>query len=160
MKLPALIKIADDYVKEATDNEGVITERLDEITKDLVTKTDQCAYVLDYLENMEDFFREKEQEFQRAKKSLQKAHEHLKERIKISMSALNVKELSGEYYKFQLSNCAPEVVIFDASKIPDHLCVIKKEPSKALIKETLLSGRAVPGARFEGGASLRKYVKR
>lgn len=156
--LPALVTLAEEYLFEAQQSEGEITERLDELATNLVKKVDACAYVIDHLESMEEFFAKKEKEFKAAKKRVESAKERLKDKIKFSMSLLNSKEIAGEYNRFTMTKCQPSLVIYNEELIPNKFKETVVKPNNSWIKEALLKGEDVPGARLEGGASLRKYI--
>lgn len=63
----------------------------------------------------------------------------------------------GKLGELKVVRNQPSVVIENDFKLPDEYCRISYEPNRTLIKQTILGGTEVPGARLERKASLRGW---
>lgn len=125
----------------------------------LRSKIDAIAFVLDDLTSMGEQLKARAALNSEAAARYLGAAERLKSYLKGTMEAYAIPEISGSDERFKLSPAAMRVVITDVDALPNEFVkqVIIREPQKDLIKKALESFQEVPGAKLEGGSSLRRY---
>jgi hypothetical protein len=164
-----LIDLTNDLkaiLREVEDNGGEITaeieEKLNSLNLSVSQKIDAYYIVNQHLEARSEFFKRLEDQAKKARKSIETHQDSLKSRITKSMLELGQKELSGDSVRYVMTPCKPKLVIDDESKLPGEytMVVTTTEPDKEKIKQTLELFGDVPGARLEGGFSLRTYMNK
>lgn len=81
--------------------------------------------------------------------------------IKEHMQVLGLKEANGNDVRFKLASCRPRLSI-DETLLPDEwkIAITTWVPDRQRIEDAVLSGVEIPGAKLEGGFSLRSYSKK
>lgn len=132
----------------------------DETAVALRSKIDSIAFVLDDLTSMGDQLDARAKLNKAAADRFYTAAEKLRSYLKGTMELHGINEVAGSDERFKLSPAAMRVMISDVDALPKEFVkqVIINEPQKDLIKKALESFQDVPGAKLEGGTSLRRYA--
>lgn len=152
----SLVQLTHQYREiENTLLEGEITpeveQSLENTTRELLTKVDACAYVLERLEGDADYYRDKAKAFTQVARTFENMAKRLRERVKYSMLLMDARELCGVDVKFQVSRSGKKLVVDDETLLAPEFWVERtvKEVDYELVKCALENGIDVPGARFE-----------
>lgn len=147
-------------------NEGAITpeveKALEELLGKVADKVDGYGAILDRIEATADYWKSQADKCKTVEKSLDNLAASLKNNLKTYMITNQQKELAATHHKFVLSASKEKLVIENEKLIPEEFKtqVISYELNKDKISECLRVGQVVPGAKLEGGFSLRKYLNR
>lgn len=161
-----LIQRADDQVALwdlIKESEGEITptiqDWLDEVETALSSKVDSYNNFLEALNAEAESLRAKSQGFAAAARSIERIADFLKDRIKLTMVKLGTNEIKGNDYRFKLAKGSDKLVIND-SEIPESfkMQITQLIPDKERIKNALLTGEHVSGAKLDPVYSLRSYI--
>jgi aspartyl/asparaginyl-tRNA synthetase len=125
-------------------------------------KVDGYGAIIDRIEATADYWKSQADKCKTVEKSLNNLSASLKNNLKNYMLTNQQKELSAQHYKFVLSSVKEKLVIEDEKAIPEEFKIqtISYDLNKDKISECLRVGQSVPGAKLEGGFSLRKYLNR
>lgn len=98
------------------------------------------------------------QEMQKIAKAHYTVAERLKDGIQYAMSTMGVQEIVGNFKRAKLQPTKGRLVI-DEKLLPEEykLQVIATVPDKERIREKLEMFEEIPGAKIEGGQSVRFY---
>jgi len=162
-----LVAIQADYnrlMNEVMESGGEITPaqeaEMEAILKDQVpAKIEGYIYIQKKLEADEKFFKAEAQKLTAAAATLKKAREWRKDTLLKGMIAMNLKEVSGSTYRVARQATADKLVI-DETLLPKKWRLIETTypADKERIKKQLTSLKKVPGAKLQGGWSLRFYT--
>lgn len=132
---------------------------LNDVETSISTKVDSYKFTQEELDLEAERLREEARRIITAARTVEAISEALTSRIKIAMVKLGTDEISGERYRFRLTNVKPELVI-DKSKLPPEFLIqiTSSEPDKERIRALLTIGESVPGAHLEESKALRSYV--
>lgn len=100
-----------------------------------------------YAEAQSKALAEIQAEMRERKARLERKSDSLRGIVMHAMGELGLKKLEAADLTATVSAGKPSVVITDADALPDDVCVMKREPSKAAIREALAEG-PVPGAEL------------
>jgi len=163
----SLLAIQDQYnriMQVIIENGGELTPELEAALQDIelnrADKVDSYKAVMDKMDVEEILWKERAAEFQTVARACRNVKERLKVNIKALMSSSMVTDVSGNYWRFKLSNSKDSVEITDSREIPAKYCTEKVElvPDKAMILVALQSGEQIDGVVLKKGTSLRSYV--
>jgi hypothetical protein len=146
-------------------NGGELTEEvmalLEGTEKQLATKVDAYAELLEVCDADVAYWKEKAKVFQAAARGIENLKERVKERIKFVMESSGESELKGTDYRFKLSPTKDRVEYFEA-QIPDSykVQVVSTELDKEKIKEDLDLGIDIPGVVKHKSHALRSYINK
>jgi len=134
---------------------------LAQIDQNLAEKVDGYKFTMEELDGEADRLKARAADFTAAAKTLTNIIERMKDRIKFVMLSMQVKELSGEHYTFQLSERNAKLVL-TPSEVPEFYQKIVQtlEIDKDRIYADLLAGVDVPGAKLEPVHALTPKVKK
>lgn len=147
-------------------NDGLVNEEVEKSLAELMTKVadkvDGYGAILDRIDATAEYWKSQADKCKTVEKSLNILADSLKSNLKTYMLTNSHKELASKHHKFVLSSTKERLVIVDEKQIPEEFKtqVISYELNKDKISECLRVGQAVPGAKLEGGFSLRKYLNR
>jgi hypothetical protein len=149
-------------IQQIIENGGELTPELEsgftEVGERLAEKTDAYAYFLDRLETEAEFWRSRADSLLKTAKACESLKKRLSGNIKFVMERLDQKEVCGSEMRFTLAKAKPALVIDEKALDPAYFMqVTEMVPDKERIKSDLELGVPVPGAKLEGGYSLRKY---
>lgn len=150
-----LFDLGGELLNESHESE--FEAAIKELTSGIATKVDNYAFLIKDLERSEQLFDEVIEKMKARKKAITTTITQLETRAKIAMAELNASELQGEYNKFKLSAPTQSVEILNDGEITMKFIreKIVLEPDKKLIKEALLAGEVVSGARLKESRALR-----
>lgn len=165
-----LLQCTDDYVAlseiiEQSQNPGELDNTLEawlsEVDRNLAIKVDHYQLFMDDLGAKADRLRARAQALTDAARTIERVSASLKARIKMAMTMMDVQELSGEEFRFQLQR-GPSRLVLEEKSLPEEyrMIVTTVVPDKERISEGLKKGAVIPGARIEQVQSLRTYGAR
>lgn len=162
--LREIAKIRNEILGQIFEKSGELTPEMEDAltitTRDQTEKIDSTKYVLDMLDKDEEYFKEKAHEFDLMAKRIFNTKKRIKDGIKFVMNELNLKEISGNDYKFVLSQTIGKLVIDNENEVPQEFKTIVQTSviNNDRLKGEILLGRDVPGAHVENGNSVRAYI--
>jgi len=65
-----------------------------------------------------------------------------------------IRELKAGIFKLRFQPTTPAISIIDESAIPEKFWIVKREVSKASIKDAIKAGEEVPGIEIQRGETL------
>jgi len=163
-----LVNITQDLIATQTKlelSQGEIDlaleAELEELSRELTVKADHYAYRIEKLETMADYWQQKAAEAKTIAIAIESHIDNMKQRIKDTLISLDKREIAGEVHKFTIRPTSkPKLIIH--GEIPDayNMQTVTVKPDNERIKEALLRGEAVQGARLEQGMTLRIDYKK
>lgn len=149
-------------IQKLYENEGEFTPEIEAMMalgEGLPAKVDGYAGMLARLATEIEHIERRMCAYKRLAIGIEKASDWMRDRLRDSMIALDRKELLGIDSKFVLMRASPRLEI-DEAKVPALYMVeeIKHTPDKKRIKELMLSGTQVPGARLIESQYVRQYL--
>lgn len=147
--------VTDEKVEEITG------KWMAEITKDLAIKSDGYNFRMKDIEAMNTQFKEYETLYRNARKSLERVSESLKDRMKFAMKEMGVDEISGQQFKYKLTDSQPSVEITNEGMLPAIFCkekVVIDIDRVAVKKHVLETGEEIPGVIISRGKTLRVSI--
>lgn len=145
---------------------GEITDEIDQaLTLMDVLKpneVDEKDFILNKLTKEIELWKEQADRYLRVAQGLTKAKELMKRRIITAMEEGNLLEAEGKNVRFKLVKCPPALVIEDEKALPANFMetVVTVKPNAKEIKQALVGGAVVPGAKLTQGNTVRSYVNR
>ena len=146
-------------------NGGELTEELETmlgcIELELAVKIDGYNAIMDRVEMEAQYWKEKSEQFIKISRACKKVKSRLNENIKKAMLEMDITEALGIDWRFKLSKTKPKLII-DDEDIPAKYCkeVVSFVADKEMIRQDLVEGATVTGARLEQGFSLRTYCNK
>lgn len=162
--LKSLVRKANEIEERIIENGGEIDSMIEEflsITEaDLKKKIDSYDLVLTRMNALKAHYEDLSESYAKIAKSCSNVTERLLENIKMVLRENDMKEIQGERIRFVLSHSTPSVDVVDQDQLdPKYLKEkVSVTVDKTLIKEDLMKGLEVPGARLKEGYSLRGYA--
>ena len=156
----------DALIAEIEENDGEITEKLEarmrSLEIEIPEKIDNCGYFLEQAELQVEYRKKRIEAEYAIRYRWEKAIEYLKNYIKGSMFERGEKKKTGNEFVFTAVEMKPKLVITDEAHLPGKYLEEKVyyEPKKDLLRDDLMSGLAVPGARLEQVTALRKTTNK
>lgn len=92
-----------------------------------------------------------EKKFKERRARMEHRVEKLRELVFKIMQFAEIHKIELPEATLSIRNGTQQVLITDATKLPDDLCKIERSPKKTEIKEALKSGKEVPGAELSNG---------
>lgn len=160
--LAAIVFQASNIVTQIAEAGGELTPALEEafdaIGRDLTTKSDSYAFVMDRLEAESEFWKGKADQFAKVARACAAAKERMGGAIKAAMIQLDRDEIEGSDFRFKLSPMKPKMII-NQDHLPEEWLMVVTETvaDKDRIRAALDGGGTVPGAWLEDVKALRKY---
>lgn len=152
-----LYEIANEYLSafnslseiDGLDNE-TIENTLAPIKQDINKKSINIASYIKNLESDIDQMDEYIKKMSRKKKIAQNRINSIKNYLRVNMENCDITEIKSPEFKIKLGIEDIRTDIYDESILPHYYCrrVEKLEPNKELIKEAILNGKEVDGARL------------
>ena len=92
------------------------------------------------------------------KAALDAWEERMRANAYMALKEANLPHVKGAQHGLTLVPCTPALDIYDGAALPRGYVTFEVlvEPDKARIKQALLDGRDVPGARLMGGQTVRR----
>jgi len=135
-----------------------VEEWLTDITQNLATKVDAYVGRLDHLSLVADICRKRAQDAQKAAQTIERMQGQLEARIKDTITALGVSELSGNEWRYKISKTKGALVINESELPPLYMMTVTTQsPDKDRVRDALDKGATIPGAMIRPGFQLRKY---
>lgn len=157
-------------VEQTADLETLLIESGGELTpeieallavneKELASKADGYAMVIERMEDIAQFYKRKAEALNKLAKAAEGVATGCKERIKFAMQTLNTNEIAGNDIRFKLQPTNPSCLIENEDEV-DPLykkAVTEIKIDKKKIAEDLKLGVPVKGAKLIENLSLRTY---
>jgi len=164
MNLQELIILSAQIEQRLSENGGEIDEALSDLlvlADKLPSKIDAVHFVQNKLEFSAEALKARADEYRKASDSHKNAALRLQNYVKLTMLGSGQTNLTGERVDFRLSSSAPKLVIENESQIDPKFFTetVVRELSNANLKEALLKGEHVKGARLEPVYRLTKKLK-
>lgn len=164
-KLELLI---DDVLGAETQNMlieagGEITSEIEQKFTALLEKVDSCEWFLTHAESKAEDLKEKAKQFTQAAKILENATERLKIRIKEKMLSSDIKELSGNDFRFAIAQRQPKLEYRQEWLTPEFLKPVTPVPmevDKDKLMAALKEGRQVYGCYLREVWALTRGVRK
>lgn len=134
---------------------------LDNIDLTMATKVESYSYLVDRVCHEAMFWKGKAQQFTKLARALESVADRVEGNMKKAMIAMQKTEVLGESVRYVLSTTKGALVV-DTAKLPDtyKMAVTEYVADKEKIRAALEKFEDVPGAKLEGGYSLRKYANK
>lgn len=141
---------------ELERTEGELSEDVENLYKDLATKTDNCVEVLKALEAAEAHHRALAEEQTLAARRAAKARERLRWYVLMQAKAKG-GGLQGDAWAIKVSRCKPSLTVANEDILSREFKEVKQITSirKDLILEAIKAGRFVEGVELSGGETIR-----
>lgn len=151
-------KILELSLGEIDDTLETIIDKVEVQTPD---KLQKYFNRIKYAKLCIQWFKENEDTARSSRKTLERFINWATGNIKWHMQALGLKEANAVTVRYTLASCRPSLVI-DEALLPEEwkMSVTTWVPDRQRIEDAVLSGVEIPGAKLEGGFSLRSYSKK
>jgi hypothetical protein len=141
------IAAADEFIDHET---GLIPNDWAKFLEDIQIERDvKCLAVARYCKTLDgesEMVRNEEKALARRRHILEGKYDRLKGYLALAVK--QGEKLSDANTVISWRKAPPSVEITDAALVPDDLCKIVREPSKAAIKEAIAAGQIVAGAKM------------
>lgn len=153
MSLWQIVADLNDAVEAA---QGEITPEVDDLFKQLATKTDNVVEVISAMKAAETHHKELAAKQADAAKRCASIAEGLK-RYAFIQAKINGGKLIGSAWSIKVTKCKPSLIVNNESQVPSKFKYTKEITSvdKNLIHEALKLGEFVPGVELTGGETIR-----
>ena len=162
--LSDIIKQSNEIEQQIIENEGEITDLIEVLEKDLmenlVEKAENYYMVIDKLSNAGEYYKQEAAKLSNVAKTISNLEERIKDRLKFGMVEMDRTEIIGTKLRLKLSPTKTKLVIDDEQLIPQSFKIIEYKVDKELVRAALEKNEKIPGARLEGGLSLRRYYNK
>lgn len=159
-----IAKRSNELELRLLESGGELTPVLEEMERDLsvnlAQKAEAYVKVMEKLSFNASFYKTEAKKLQDAAKSLELTEKRIRELLKAGMLKMGKDELRGELVRIKLQTTKTALSIYDETKIPQKFKILIYKPDQDLIRSALERGEEVPGARLDGGVSLRVYVNK
>jgi hypothetical protein len=164
--LVALAQESAEIERIIIESDGELTPELEKALTineiNLPDKVEGYHNIIQRVELMSEHYKRQVEFYARLKKSCDNFETALKENIKTAMRITNTSEIAGNSIVYKLTNSNPKLIVFDEKVLPQEY---KKEVVETVIdnkkiKDHLVAGLNVDGARLEPTDSLRKFGKK
>lgn len=162
LSLPALVREYSKIAEILATTGGELTPELEEQFKNLDIQTagkiDGYHFLMKRLESEAEFWEEEAKRRKQIADGCYSIIDRLKGGILYAMTSLGTNEITGNAVRAKLSPTKGRLSI-DDSILSDEwkITEIKKVPDKERIREALEAFETIPGAKIEGGFSVRFY---
>lgn len=148
-----------EFLSEAMDDPELeldqlkaVVDHLDDTRGSLKEKVDNVCRVLANLAGEAARYKVEEQRLSARRKAVENKHEALRDWVRQSMRALDVKSIKTDLHSISIGAGVEQVVVNDESKIPDDYWRVKKDVDKSKIMENYKqTGEVVPGVDVRRG---------
>ena len=164
--LMQMVAEANEAITELIEAEGELSVELEKrITISnlkIGTKIDSYAFIWERSDLEEKYFKDKATEYLNTAKQIARLRNFMKERIKFVMREMDTPEIKGNDFKFKLASTAGRVEVYDEKELPEKYVktVETKTPNKSAIRDALVDGAIVHGAKLVFDPSLRKQINK
>ena len=142
-------QLLDNLVDEETGE--IKQEKLDELNSLTLSINDKCIAIASYIENLEadrKSIEEAKKKMCEREKRLKKATDNMKSYLLSNMEKLDIKKISSPYFDISVRKNPPAVDMFDEWQVPPEYDRVKIEKNIAKIREDLINGVIIPGAKL------------
>jgi len=144
-----------DLLENPDVPKDVIESALEELEGNLEDKADNIAKLIRSMEADIKGHKDEEDRLSTRRKVLENKVKGLREYLQSSMKALGKEEVKAKLFTLKIQINQPSLIIEDKDKLPKEYIKTVEEADNKKIKELLLSGVKIQGARLEKGSSLR-----
>jgi len=163
MKSLTLYEMSDKYqflVSELYDYEtGVVNEttlaKLNELTDSMENKCINITMLFKSIEATQEAIKKEKDKMAAREKAFKNQVARLKDYLLTNMERCDIKRIECPQFTLNLQNNPPALKIDDESLIPKTYDKVTIEKDMAKIREDLLKGVVIPGARLVQGKSVR-----
>lgn len=162
LSLPALVSEYSQIAQMLTDAGGELSpemeERLNNLDVQTAGKIDAYHFFIEKLKHDIEFWSDEAARYQKIAKGCDTLIERLRNGIIYAMSSLGQAEIEGHAIRAKLSPTKGRLVI-NEKEVPDEYKMqeVKMIADRERIREALDRFEEIPGAKIEGGMSLRFY---
>lgn len=157
-----LYELVDEYrsaserMMDLEFDEATITDTLEGLSGDLTTKMNNIAQMTRNFDSAVDAIKEAEKKMKQRRDSISKRAEWLHFYLKSNMERAGIKKIESPFFTISIRDNPPSVDIFDHTILPDEYQRIEtvKTPDKTMIKDSIKSGKEVPGAKLSHSTRL------
>lgn len=151
-------RAAADQLADLDLPDEVVRDTLESISGDLEAKSVNVASFVRNLEASAEQIKEAEAAMATRRKAIEKRAANVRQYLLDNMLACGIKEISCPYFKLNVRENPPAVVINEPALIPVEYLTDPAppppSPDKALIKKAIQDGFEVPGAHLTRGKRL------
>lgn len=151
-------RAAADQLADLDLPDEVVRDTLEGISGDLEAKSVNVASFVRNLEASAEQIKEAEAAMATRRKAIEKRAANVRQYLLDNMLACGIKEISCPYFKLNVRENPPAVVINEPALIPVEYLTDPSPPppapDKALIKKAIQDGFDVPGAHLTRGKRL------
>ena len=127
---------------------------LDELGGELTVKADNIVRYMRNLSSEADALKAEEDKLYQKRKAIENKHDRLKNYLAVQLYLAGIRELKAGIFKLRFQPTTPAISIIDESAIPEKFWIVKREVSKASIKDAIKAGEEVPGIEIQRGETL------
>ena len=154
-------QVIDTIIKAQGHITPEIEEMYKQLTTNLITKVDACAFIEKKLESEAEFFKEQAKYYTSIARSLETSRENIRERIKTAMLTLDYKEILGRVARFVLTKAAKKLILEPARLPKEYVTVVQTEvPNRDKILGDLEKGLTIEGATLVENVALRQFANK
>ncbi len=128
-----------------------LQEAIERIQDEIENKADAVCYIIAALEEEAESLSKEAERLLRHAKTKRAKGERLLKYLRDCMITAGLSNLKSKYHQIKVVQGRASVVIDDNKTIPDSYCELVRQPVKSAIKDALIRGFEVPGARLETG---------
>lgn len=164
--LVALAKESAEIERIIIESDGELTPELEAALSvnniNLPDKVEGYHNILQRVEMMAEHYKRQAEFFLKLKKSCENFENTLRENLKAAMQILGTDEINGNSVTYKLVNSNPKLLIENESQLPFEYKkdVVETVIDNKKIKEHLVAGLPVDGARLEQTVALKKYGRK
>jgi len=127
---------------------------LDELEGELTVKAENIVRYMRNLSSEADALKAEEDKLYQKRKAIENKHDRLKNYLAVQLYLAGIRELKAGIFKLRFQPTTPAISIIDESAIPEKFWIVKREVSKASIKDAIKAGEEVPGIEIQRGETL------
>ena len=127
---------------------------LDELGGELTVKAENIVHYMRNLSSEADALKAEEDKLYQKRKAIENKHDRLKNYLAVQLYLAGIRELKAGIFKLRFQPTTPAISIIDESAIPEKFWIVKREVSKASIKDAIKAGEEVPGIEIQRGEAL------
>ena len=127
---------------------------LDELGGELTVKAENIVRYMRNLSSEADALKAEEDKLYQKRKAIENKHDRLKNYLAVQLYLAGIRELKAGIFKLRFQPTTPAISIIDESAIPEKFWIVKREVSKASIKDAIKAGEEVPGIEIQRGETL------
>lgn len=169
MDKKSLVKIAQESAeleRILIESDGQLTPEIEAALEvkeiELPDKVEAYHHIINRVEMLTEHYKKQADFYLRLKKTCENFQQALEENIKTTMRITGKPEINGNTVVYKLVNSNPKLIIENQDAIPAEYKtqVVETVVNNKMIKEHLVAGLEVEGAKLEPTVSLRKYGRK